>query len=93
MTPLTDDTDFDASETFGIALSKKSDARNHEYYGKGDRTRHVSKCLPDAPNNLRKRARTRTIKLKETVTKQKDPAQGSKNASDYAEKWIQKSER
>ncbi|VEL36523.1 unnamed protein product [Protopolystoma xenopodis] len=72
MTPLTDDVDYDAGETFGNVPNQWSNGVNHEYYGRGQVTMYVPQGLPDAPTRLRKQDRTLTIKLKETATKKKD---------------------
>ncbi|VEL08052.1 unnamed protein product [Protopolystoma xenopodis] len=63
MAPLTDDADYNTGETYGHVPSQWCDAGNHEYYGRGHKTRYVSPGLPDAPTKLRKQDRTNSIIL------------------------------
>ncbi|VEL13925.1 unnamed protein product [Protopolystoma xenopodis] len=45
MASLTDNADYDAGESFGYVPSQFSKAENHEYYGRGHRTRYVPQVL------------------------------------------------
>ncbi|VEL42832.1 unnamed protein product [Protopolystoma xenopodis] len=54
--------------TFWKVPSQWSNAGNHEYCGRGHRTRYIPQGVPNAPTKLRKRDQTDTKKLKKTVS-------------------------
>ncbi|VEL20205.1 unnamed protein product [Protopolystoma xenopodis] len=63
-TPLTDDTHYDAGDTFGEVLSQWSDAGNFECYDRIHMTGYAPQNLPDAAAT---RGRINTIKLEQTA--------------------------
>ncbi|VEL16824.1 unnamed protein product, partial [Protopolystoma xenopodis] len=54
-----------------MPASQWSDAGNHEYYGRGHRTKYALQGLSDAATKFLKQGQTNTIELKETSSKQK----------------------
>ncbi|VEL29089.1 unnamed protein product [Protopolystoma xenopodis] len=69
MARLTDDTDYDAGETFDNVPSSLSEAGTHDnYYGRRLQTRCVLLSRSDNKTKLRQRGQTTSINRKETAT-------------------------